>query len=166
MPNIGAVCGALQTSKGCAAAEEIKASETGGVGRDSVALAETCRGRPSVTLARELVEVGLAGPLRQLRVEGVEDLAHGHGSCARGARGVEGAARYARNLKDKVGCARRDCGLVHRVGVAGRVEARRRRGLNNVIVQLGWLVAGIDEYLTQYGIPGTLRAHGRCGQRI
>jgi hypothetical protein len=41
VPNICAVCGALQTSKSCAAAKEIKASETGRVWHGSVALVKT-----------------------------------------------------------------------------------------------------------------------------
>lgn len=75
-------------------------------------------------LTRELAIVGLARPLRQLHVEGVEDLAHGHGVAAR-ARGIEVAPRDAWDFKEEVGCARRDGGLVHRVGVAGWMEARR-----------------------------------------
>ena len=77
-------------------------------------------------LTRELVKVGLASPLRQLHVQGVENIAHGHGvTIAARARGIEVAARDAWDVKEEVGCARRDGGLVHRVGVAGWMEARR-----------------------------------------
>ena len=77
-------------------------------------------------LTRELAIVGLARPLRQLHVEGVEDLAHGHGvAIAAHARGIEVASRDAWDFKDEVGCACRNGGLVHRVGVAGWMEARR-----------------------------------------
>ena len=53
------------------------------------------------------------------------------------------------------------------VRVVGWVEARRRRGLHNVIVQFGRPVAGVDQQLTQYSsVPGTLRAHGGSGQQF
>ena len=77
-------------------------------------------------LSRELVIVGLAGPLRQFHVNGLEDLAHGHGvTIATRARGIEVAPRDAGDFKEEVGCARRDGGFVHRVGVARWMEARR-----------------------------------------
>jgi len=100
-----------------------------------------------VVLAREPVVVVLACALGQLRVERMEHLAHGHGvTRAARARRVEAAPRDARNLENETGCARRDRGLVHRVGVAGRVDARRRRGLHNVKVQLGRpVVAGVSQ---------------------
>lgn len=145
LPNVCAVRSALKTSKGSAAAEEIKASEAGGIGRDSVALAKAGRGRPSVVLAREPVVVFLTCALRHLRVEGVEHVAHGHGvTLATRTRRVEASTRYARNLEDEARGARGNRRLVHRVGVAGWMEARRRRLLHNVKVQFGWpVVAGV-----------------------
>ena len=41
VPNICTVCGALETRKGSASTEKIKASQAGGIRHDSVALAET-----------------------------------------------------------------------------------------------------------------------------
>lgn len=77
-------------------------------------------------LSRKLVIVDLAGLLRQFHVEGLEDLAHGHGmTIAARARGIEVAPRDTRDFKEEVGCARRNGGFVHRVGVAGWMEARR-----------------------------------------
>jgi hypothetical protein len=94
-----------------------------------------------VVLTREAVVVFLACAFRQLRVEGIEHVSHSDRvTRAPRARRVETAPRDSRDLKDEGGRARRDRGLVHRVGVAGRVETRRRRRLNNVKVQLGWLV--------------------------
>jgi tRNA isopentenyl-2-thiomethyl-A-37 hydroxylase MiaE len=100
-----------------------------------------------VVLTREAVVVFLACAFRQLRVEGVEHVSHGDGvTRAPRARRVETAPRYSRGLKDETGRARRGRRLIHRIGVAGRVEARRRRRLNNVEVQLGWpVVTGIGQ---------------------
>ena len=100
-----------------------------------------------MVLTWEAVVVFLACALGQLRVEGVEHVSHGDGvTLAPRARRVETAPRYSRDLEDEAWRARRDCGIVHRVGVAGWVEARRRRRLNNVEVQLGWpVVTGIGQ---------------------
>jgi len=144
VPNICAIRSTLETGKGCAAAKEINASQASGVRRDSVALAETGRGSASVILSRELVEVGLAGALRQLGVDGVEDLTHCDGVAARGG-GVEAAPGDPGHFEDEGRRARRDGGLVQRVGVAGRVEARRRRGLDHVEAQLRWSLAGVRQ---------------------
>lgn len=100
-----------------------------------------------MVLTWEAVVVFLACAFGQLRVESVEHVSHGDGvTRTPRARRVETPPRYSRDLKDEGGRARRDRGLVHRVGVAGRVEARRRRRLNNVKVQLGWpVVTGIGQ---------------------
>ena len=77
-------------------------------------------------LTGELVIVGLASPLRQLHVQGVENIAHGHGvTIAARARGIKVAPRDAWDVKEEMCCASRYGGLVHRVGVAGWMEARR-----------------------------------------
>lgn len=77
-------------------------------------------------LSRELVVLGLAGPLRQLHVEDVEDLAYGHAvSVAPRARGIKVTPRDAWDFEEEVRGARRDGGLVYCVGVAGWMEARR-----------------------------------------
>jgi hypothetical protein len=100
-----------------------------------------------MVLTREAVVVFLTCTLGQFRVESVEHVSHCDGVAgATRARRVEAAPRDSRDLENKAGRARRDGGLVHRVGVAGRVEARRRRGLHNVKVQLGRpVVTGIGQ---------------------
>jgi hypothetical protein len=134
----------LETSKGCATTKEIKASQAGGVRHDSVASVETRRCSPPMVFTRELVEVRLTGVLRQLHVNSVENVSHGHG-VAVSPGGVEAATGNAWDLKNEARRVRRDRWPVHRVRVAGRMEVRRGRGLYSVEVQLGRPVARIGQ---------------------